>query len=347
MKLVALWMSLASLAVGCAPVRSPLIPPSPPPTATPSPTKVTIADVPLVIQAPFYLAFDHGYFQDAALDVEFVSARTTGEAALLLSTGKVDFAGVGPDPALFNAMERGIDLKILASAAVFTARSHASGIVVRQDHLDSGRFRDPRDLRGFKVAVSSIQSQFYVEQILSQAGLAATDVEFTTLPPPEIVAALKTKAIDAAWQVEPLVTALEAQHTATLVATGFDALPGGIPWLLVSGTTVTGNSADVEAAVTRAVLRGIRDFYHAFNAHDAPPEPVFESLAAHSSITDMAVLQKVGMHTVNPNGTVETQRLDAYQDYYLKTGNQQVRMDLNRFIDRRPLDAALTQLGKL
>ncbi|GAC1316274.1 MAG: hypothetical protein NVSMB2_08950 [Chloroflexota bacterium] len=303
--------------------------------------------MPLVIQAPFYLAVDRGYFQDEALDVEFVPAKTTGEAALLLSTGKVDFAGVGPDPALFNAMERGIDLKMLASAAVFTARSHASGVVVRQDHLDAGRFRELHDLRGLKIAVSSIQSQFYVEQILSQAGLSATDVEFTTLAPPDMVAALKTGAIDAAWQVEPLVTALEAQHAATLVATGFDAFPGGIPWLLVSGSTATGNKVEIETAVTRAVLRGIRDFYHAFNAHDGPSEPVFKSLAAHSSITDMAVLQKVGMHTVNPNGALETERLDAYQDYYVKTGNQQVRIDLNRFIDHGPLDAALSQLGKV
>ena len=345
MKFVAIWVTLASLAIGCAPARPPQPPSTPSSTVAPSRTKVTVADVPLVIQAPFYLAVDRGYFQDAGLEVEFVPAKTTGEAALLLTTGKVDFAGVGPDPALFNAMERGINLKMLAAAAVFTARSHASGVVVRQDHLDSGRFRDPHDLRGFKVAVSSIQSQFYVEQILSQAGLAAADVEFTTLAPPEIVAALKTRAIDAAWQVEPLVTALEADHAAMLIATGFEAFPGGIPWLLVSGATVTGSNADIEAAVTLAALRGIRDFYHAVNAHDAPAEPVFESLAGHSSITDIAVLQKVGMHTVNPNGTVEKERLDAYQDYYIKTGNQQVRIDLNRFIDRRSLDVALTQLG--
>lgn len=347
MKHFVAWIAISLVTTACAPPRPPLTAATPVPTAVPAPTTVTIADVPLVIQAPFYLAVDRGYFQDEGLDVHFVPAKTTSEVALLLSTGKVDFAGVGPDPALFNAMERGIELKMLASAAVFTARSHASGVVVRQDHLDSGRFRDARDLRGLKMAVSSVQSQFYVEQILTQAGLGAADVEFTTLAPPEIVAALKTKAIDAAWEVEPLVTALEAQHAATLVATGFEAFPGGIPWLLVSGSTANGTNAQIETAVASGVLRGIRDFYHAFNAQDAPPEPVFESLAAHSSITDIAVLRNVGMHTVDPNGTLQTERLEAYQDYYLKTGNQQTRLDLRRFIDARPLEAALAQLGTL
>jgi NitT/TauT family transport system substrate-binding protein len=310
-------------------------------------THVKIADLPIVVQAPFHIAQDRGYFRDEGLEVAFIPARTTSDAALLLSTGQVDFAGVGPDPALFNAMERGVDLKMLASAAVFTAHSHASGVVVRQDHLDSGDYRDAHDLRGMKIAVSSIQSQFYVEQILAKSGLQAVDVEFTMLAPPDMVPALKNGAIDAAWEIEPLITVMEEQHLATLVASGFEAMPGGIPWLLVAGSTSVGTTPSVDNGITRAVLRGMRDFYHAFNARDADSGGVYDSLAAHSSLSDRTVLEKVGMHTVDPNGTLDTRQLDAYQDYYLHEGSQRVRLDLPHFVDAAPLDAALASLGAL
>jgi ABC-type nitrate/sulfonate/bicarbonate transport system substrate-binding protein len=239
-------------------------------------------------------------------------------------------------------MERGVELSMLMSAAVFTERSHASGVVVRADR-DYGR---ASDLKGMQIGVPSIQSQFYVEQILAQDGLRGTDVTFTMLTPPDMIPAMKNGAIDAAWEVEPLVTVLEEQRLGRLIASGFDAMPGGIPWLVVSGSTTVGKDQSVREGVARAVLHGMRDFYHAFNARDADPAPIFDALAAHTSITDRAVLEKVGMHTVDPNGLLETTRLDAYQDYYLARGVQTRRMDLNQFIDRRPLDAALRKLGR-
>ena len=335
MKVLAAQTVLIAMLAACAPPAPPAL------------THVKIADLPIVVQAPFYIALDRGYFRDEGLDVEFVPTKTTSETALLLAAGQVDFAGVGSDPALFNAMESGIDLKMLASAAVFTARSHASGVVVRQDHLDASSYRDGRDLRGMTIAVSSVQSQLYVEQLLTQAGLVGTDVQFTTLAPPDMVPALKNGAIDAAWEIEPLITVIEEQHFGKLVASGFEAMPGGIPWLLVAGPTPIGTRPAVANGVTRAVLRGMRDFYHAFNARDTAPEAVYDSLGAHTSLTDRAVLEKVGMHTVDPNGTLDPVHLEAYQDYYLKTGAQKVRLDLNQFINPAPLEAALASAGKL
>ena len=40
---------------------------------------------------------------------------------------------------------------------------------VRQDLIDTGRYHDSTDLKGLKIAVSSVQSQFYAEQIMPKA----------------------------------------------------------------------------------------------------------------------------------------------------------------------------------
>jgi NitT/TauT family transport system substrate-binding protein len=322
--------------------------PAAPVTPTSRPlTTIKVADVPQVVQAPFYIALDQGYFRAEGLDVDLVPTSTAADAATLVATNQVDYAGLGPDPALFNAMQRGIDVQILAATAVLRAGTRASGIVVRQDYIDSGRYAEPRDLKGMKIAVGSAQSRFYAERILTRAGLTAADVEFVTLPPPAMVAALQNRAIDAAWEVEPLVAQMQAQQLGTLTSTGFEALPGGVPWLVVRSGSADKASPAVSASLMRALVRGLRDFYHAFNASDGPSAPSISALAAHSPVKDPEVLKKVGMHTVDPNGAFEAATLDVYQDYYLQTGEQTQRVDLSARIDRAPLESALATLGKV
>jgi NitT/TauT family transport system substrate-binding protein len=307
---------------------------------------VRVADIPLVTQAPFYVAFDKGYFRDEGLDVELVPSTTTSEAVELLTTNQVDLAAFGPDPAVFNTMDRGIGIKMLASAAVFSAGTRASGLVVRQDLIDSGQYRGPADLKGRTIAVSAAQSQFYAELTLARDALKASDVSFTTVANAEMVPALSNGAVDAAWEVEPLIGALQQQHIGTLVATGLEALPGGIPWIVFESATFAQADLVTRTAFMRAYLRGLRDFYHAFNRNDGPRAPVVAALAAHSSVHDSTVLERIGMHTVDPDAALDLAILDRYQDYYLETGNQLRRVDLHGVVDPVPLSAALSALGQ-
>ena len=53
------------------------------------------------------------------------------------------------------------------------------------------------------------------------------------------------------------------------------------------------------------------------------------------------------MHTVDPNGMFDPVALDAYQDYYLQTGEQTQRIDIAMHIDGGPLESALALLGKV
>jgi hypothetical protein len=70
------------------------------------------------------------------------------------------------------------------------------------------------------------------------------------------------------------------------------------------------------------VLRGLRDFYHAFWLKDQDTGPLLDALATHSSVHDRNVLETVGMHTVDPNAEIDIASLDRYQDFYLATDNQ-------------------------
>ena len=124
-------------------------------------------------------------------------------------------------------------------------------------------------------------------------------------------------------------------------------MPGGVSWLMFASPSAAVRAPDSAIRFMRAYIRGLRDFHHAFGLKDAPTGPVLDALAAHSSIKDRAVLEKVGMHPVDPNGRLDIASLDRYQDYYVAKGHQAQKIDLTRHVDLGPLDAALAALGRL
>ena len=198
-----------------------------------------------------------------------------------------------------------------------------------------------------KIAVSAVQSQFYAEQILAQAGLSPADVYFNTIGLPQMAAALQGHAVDAAWMVEPLIGATETGGIGQLTGTGYEAMPGGISWLVLSSPRATTRTDEVAVHFMRAYVRGLRDFYHAFWLKDQDTGPLLDALAAHGSVHDRNVLETVGMHTVDPNAAIDIGSLDRYQDYYIATDNQAQKIDLAEHVDRQPLEVALQALGRL
>ena len=48
---------------------------------------------------------------------------------------------------------------------------------------------------------------------------------------------------------------------------------------------------------------------------------------------------------LDPNGRVNTDSLNAMQDYFLARGSQKQRADLNRVVDHQYVDAAVQELG--
>ena len=312
-----------------------------PPQGAPEQKKVRVADIPLVTQVPLYVALDRGYFRDEGLDVELISTRCTSDAVVMVATNQVELGGFGPDPAVFNAMEQGIGIKMLASAAVFATGTRASGLVVRQELIDSGQYhRQPT--KGKRIAVSAAQSQFYVELTLARDGLQAANVSFTKLANADMVAALTNGAVDAAWEVEPLIGAIQSQHVGTLIATGLEALPGGIPWMRSKARDSRRRPDDADRLHAGVCSRDARLLSCIQSERRGTlTGPGFP--AAHSLVHDSAALEHTGMHTVDPNGALDLAILDRYQQYYLDTGNQLRRVDLSEYVDLAPLSAAVAE----
>src|SRR5215213_9292115 len=63
--------------------------------------------------APFYLAQERGYLREEGLDMEVTAFDGAQRAIAPLGADQLDVAGGGPGPGLFNAIGRGINMRIV------------------------------------------------------------------------------------------------------------------------------------------------------------------------------------------------------------------------------------------
>jgi len=72
-----------------------------------------------------------------------------------LGTGELDVGGGTVSAGFYNAVGRGILMKIVADQASIKPGYGYSSLMVRKDLVDSGRYKSFADLKGMKVAIGA------------------------------------------------------------------------------------------------------------------------------------------------------------------------------------------------
>jgi NitT/TauT family transport system substrate-binding protein len=306
--------------------------------------KIRINTAGVTGEGGLFLAQDRGYFAAEGVQVELIPAALNSSADTLtqLAGGDLDLATFSPTAALFNALNRGVDVVGLMPLNTVTASDHSTGIVVRQDLVDSGRYRHPVDLKGMKVAVLTVGGigNYHLFKALQSANLMPAAVTLTTLAFPDCVVALANGSIDAAHEAEPFITLCEARRTASLMipasATGL-GVPSAV--LFAAGPFVREQRVTVQRFLT-ALLRGQRD-YVAGVTSGVRREEMLESLRRHTSIKDRDLLARIRLPSVDTTGSLNTASLTALQQYFLGLGLQKIVLPPERVFDRSYVQDAL------
>jgi NitT/TauT family transport system substrate-binding protein len=96
-----------------------------------------------------------------------------------------------------------------------------------------------------------------------------------------------------------------------------------------------------------AYLRGLRDYYHAFNKKDGDKAPVVQALVNHFTVKDPALYDVIGLPSMDPNASTDpTPTWSEFQEFYLRRGITQRKVDLARYVDFSLVNAALEKLGR-
>lgn len=298
-------------------------------------------------QAALYLAFYRGYFAKQGLDVELIPSVTGADFLAGLGMNQIQATTSSITAALFNALNRGIDIRIVADyARVGTERDQTAAIVARADLFDTGTLRKPGDLKDRVIAAGPVRAQLpelVYRKVLATGSLAPADVTFRYLGFPDSLAALATKNIDVAFLIEPLVTQADRQNVARVLLPLSAVIPGAELSVLQYSKEF---AADTDAA-TRfmvAYLQGVRDFYDATWLHK-DEDAAIALLIEHLSLKDRS-LWGVMRRNADLNGRINVPSIKEQAAFYKEQGTVTGDVpDIDKFIDPRFAEAAVKIVG--
>ncbi|WP_174567206.1 ABC transporter substrate-binding protein [Nocardia yamanashiensis] len=239
-----------------------------------------------------------------------------------INAGSVDLGGVGNAPPVFAAAAKS-QIKIVAS---YRVGLQGQGIVVPKDSA----IKDPKDLRGKKIAVTKGSSAHYhLLSVLTKNGLTFADIQPQYLQPADALAALSTGRVDA-WAVwDPYVS--QAEHDGNRVVVNGEGYVSGDNFY-VAGTKTLENKAT--AAAVRDLLTRIQRAHSWIKAN---PEAWAKESAAITGIpydvTLTAVQRAQYQHHSLDDATIagEQQVADAFAAAELIPR----KVDIKEFVDTR------------
>ncbi len=312
--------------------------------------QVTIAYIGGTADVGFYIADAKHYLEQENIEAKFIVFDSSARMVAPLATGEIDVGSGAVGAGTYNAFGRGVTLRAVADKSRNKGVYSYQGLMVRNDLWDSGAVRTLKDLKGHKFAVTAPGSNEWV--VLSEAarmgGIELSDIDTTVLSMPQQVAAYAGKAIDASFLPEPFMSAAIKSEVAVKMMPATTLRDDDVTGVIVYGQKFMADRPDVARRVTRAYIRGLRDYVDALkDSRLAGPgaDEVVDILARYSSVKDKDVLRAIVPHYVDPNGRVGAESLRKDWDFYKSQGLINGDVTVDQLIDNSWVDQAVKELG--
>jgi NitT/TauT family transport system substrate-binding protein len=300
--------------------------------------------------AGFLIADRKGYFRQEDIAVAFTTFDSAVRMVAPLGAGQLDVGAGSASAGLYNAVARGIDIRIVADKGS-TPRGHGyQPLLVRKDHVDSGRFRSLSDLKGMKIAGSAPNSAFTTTLLaaLDAAGLKPADVEPVFLGYPQHVPAFQNKAIDAALTTEPTATRVTQSGAAVRVMGDDELYPNHQLAVVLYASEFGRRRPEVARKFMRAYLKGVRDYNDALQEGrlaGANGDEVIRILTEATAVKDPAVYRAMTAHGCNPNGHVNIASLRRDLELFKAAKAIEGQVTVDDVVDHSYVDWAVKELG--
>ena len=313
------------------------------------PIVVTVGAASTTSDAPIYIADRKGYFREEGLEVKVTNFRSAADMVAPLGTGQLDAGAGSASAGLYNAVARGVQIRIVADKASSSPGYGATKILVRKDLAESGRYKTPKDFKGMRFAMNApgVSNTATLNALLKSVGLRYSDVETVNLPFPDHVVALQNKAVVASASVEPGPTIAIKNGFAVLVKSDDEIIPNHqIAVLLYSESFA--KKPDAARRFMRAYVRAVRFYNGALaDGHMTGPnaDEVISILAASTPIKDPAIYKAITPTGMNPDGRLNTQSLADDLQFYKEQGLIEGDPKLEQMVDQSFVDAVVKELG--
>ena len=312
--------------------------------------KVSIAVVNASSDAGLFVADAKGYFKQEGIEASFVSFDTGAKMVAPLGAGQLDAGGGAASAGLYNAVGRGIRIKIVADKAHNVKGAGFQAFMVRKDLVDSGKVKTLADLKGMKVAITGAggSDASVLNEAMKSVGLGYKDVEKIYLGFPQHAVAFQNKAIDASITTEPTVSKIVELGAAVRFKGNDEFYPNAQTATILFSGDFAEKRPEVAKNFMKAYIRAVRDFNAAVvdgKLTGPGSDEIVAILAKYSRIKDEKTLRNMIVHGTDPNGRLNIESMKKDLAFFKETGDVKGDVKVEDVVDSSFVEAALKELG--
>lgn len=310
---------------------------------------IKVGSSPVISSAGIYLAKERGYFKEQGLEVEITDFGNSGaQMTALIAKNELDVGAGNLTSGLFNAILKNQKFKLVADKGHLEVGKEYIALIVRKDHVDSGRYKELKDLKAFKIgltALDGVSQQIIAERFLTRAGLTAKDVEFVKLSYADMNVTLKSKSIDAAIQLEPYLSKSVIDGVAKITNLATEVHPNQQSAALIYSPMFMEKNKEAAKKFLVAYLKGVRDYNEAFVSKKNTAKAISD-LKKYVKIDDDNIWKNMAIIGLNQNGSVDKASLMEDLKWYKEKNYLEKIPNIDDVVDNSFAEEANTLLNK-
>ena len=313
---------------------------------------VKVASAGIASDVGFFLAHKKGYFREEGLNIELAQMANAPAMIGPLGMGQLDVGAGTVAASLYNAVAQNIAIRAVADKGSMRPGYGFSGLLVRKDLVESGRFKSYADLKGMKLAVGTFGSAnaSAMNEALKKGGLKWSDAaSIVALNFPQHLVGYQNKAIDASMTNEPTSTSAVSAGFAVRIA-GNDEIYPAQQTAVVLYSEIFGRTRPEHALrFMRAYIRAVREYNDALaNGRIAGPnaDDVVSVLTEYTFIKDAKIHRSITPAAIDPDGRLSLAGLRNDLAFFKEQKLiQDASMTVERIIDTSFVERAVKELG--
>ena len=309
--------------------------------------EVPIGIAPTMSSIGVFIAKEKGYFREQGIKPIINPFKASGAKMVpFLARGQLFVAGGNINAGMYNAVSQDIPIKIVADKGTVSPGHGYLALIVRKDHVDSGRYKSYKDLKGMTMAVTAkgVSQEIVTEMFLQKAGLGLKDIKLVTLGYSDINIALANKSIDASIQIEPFVAAAVRNNFAVRIIGDDKIYPNQqSAAIFMSPMFIEKHPKQAQGWII-AYIKGLRDYNDAYEK-GADKSEIINILTKYTRVKDAKIYEDAHPVGLHPDGALNVASLKSDAQWFYEHGYVKEMPQIDAIVDLSLVEKAREILG--
>ena len=305
-----------------------------------APATIKVRTMPYLTFSVFQLAQKEGLFAQQGLTVDLIDMDSSAPVIPALARGDLDVLPAVMSPAVFNAIARGAEIRMVAAASeLIQGGCTTTAIVANHAIAAGGRLGHADGWKNLRVAGSRAPfSGFLLDKILKPMGINEDQLQHVDIPDQIEAETIRSGRADVGIMSEPWLTRALAANDVTLWKPLQDVAPGFQYTVVLYGPSLLRAHRDVGLRFMVAFLEAVRRFDQGKTARNM-------DVVASATGLDRNLLSRACWPAVRANATVNTTGALEFQSWARDRGLVDRLLPLSGFHDASFSDGARQTAG--